>query len=229
MFGTRMLRSLVALLAAVLVVFSYPAASVAQSTDQSMQARMRDLQQQIDELNSSSSRCSRTRRRPSSRSRRTTAGQQVSAGERNAKTVRLRRQGIQHVHEGLLRHPGRVHRRDDQGHGRHGGLPVLAGPRGHEPHRPVRQDPPGRRRGPYGRVSWMAMMSSNGSNVGYRGNHQIGTTDVDFIYQVSTAIDMAAAPGLNDTWTKSSNTVHGGDRARRHLHRLPGQGRPGAS
>ena len=51
MCGTRVLRSLVALLAAVLVMFSYPPASVAQSTDQSMQERMRDLQQQIDQLN----------------------------------------------------------------------------------------------------------------------------------------------------------------------------------
>ncbi|HEX4389376.1 MAG TPA: porin [Steroidobacteraceae bacterium] len=62
---------------------------------------------------------------------------------------------------------------------------------------------------PFGRVSWMGMMSSNGSNVGYRGSHQIGKSSVDFIYQVSTSIDMAAAPGLNNTWTKSSNTVQG--------------------
>jgi len=62
---------------------------------------------------------------------------------------------------------------------------------------------------PFGNVSWMAMMSSNGSNVGYRGSHQIGKSDVDFIYQVSTSIDMAAAPGLQNTWTKSSNTVQG--------------------
>ena len=63
--------------------------------------------------------------------------------------------------------------------------------------------------GPYGRVGWLAAMSSNGSNVGYRGTHQIADSHVDFIYQVSTAIDMAAAPGLNNTWTKSSNTVTG--------------------
>jgi predicted porin len=55
----------------------------------------------------------------------------------------------------------------------------------------------------------MAMMSSNGSNVGYRGSHQIAKSSVDFIYQVSTSIDMAAAPGLRNTWTKSSNTVEG--------------------
>ena len=37
----------------------------------------------------------------------------------------------------------------------------------------------------------------------------IPNSDIDFIYQVSTSIDMAAAPGLQDTWTKSSNTVQG--------------------
>jgi predicted porin len=62
---------------------------------------------------------------------------------------------------------------------------------------------------PFGRVSWMAMMSSNGSNIGYRGSHQIGKSSWDFTYQVSASIDMAAAPGLNNTWTKSSNTVQG--------------------
>ncbi|MHB8475604.1 MAG: porin [Steroidobacteraceae bacterium] len=67
----------------------------------------------------------------------------------------------------------------------------------------------GPKAGPYGRVGWLGAMSSNGSNVGYRGTHKIGTSDVDFIYQVSTAINMVAAPGLQNTWTKSSNTVQG--------------------
>ena len=62
---------------------------------------------------------------------------------------------------------------------------------------------------PFGRVGWMASMSSNGSNIGYRGTHKVGTTDYDFIYQVSTAFNVTAAPGLQDTWTKSSNTVQG--------------------
>ena len=63
--------------------------------------------------------------------------------------------------------------------------------------------------GPYGRVGWLGAMSSNGSNVGYRGTHRIGKSDVDFIYQVSTSINMVAAPGLQNTWTKSSNVVQG--------------------
>ena len=67
----------------------------------------------------------------------------------------------------------------------------------------------GPKAGPYGNVGWLGMMSSNGSNIGYRGSHKIPNTDVNFIYQVSTAINMAAAPGLRNTWTKSSNTVQG--------------------
>ncbi|HEX4151238.1 MAG TPA: porin [Steroidobacteraceae bacterium] len=63
--------------------------------------------------------------------------------------------------------------------------------------------------GPYGKVGWLGAMSSNGSSIGYRGAHRIPNSNVDFIYQVSTAIDMSAAPGLRDTWTKSSNTVQG--------------------
>ena len=62
---------------------------------------------------------------------------------------------------------------------------------------------------PFGRVSWLAAMSSNGSNIGYRGTHKIGTSGVDFIYQVSTSLNLVAAPGLQNTWTKSSNTVQG--------------------
>jgi len=68
----------------------------------------------------------------------------------------------------------------------------------------------GQKAGPYGRVGWLGAMSSNGSSIGYRGEHRIPNTDIDFIYQVSSAIDMAAAPGLQNTWTKSSNTVLGG-------------------
>ena len=63
---------------------------------------------------------------------------------------------------------------------------------------------------PFGKVGWVGAMSSNGTNVGYRGTHKISDTGVDFIYQVSTAFNLVAAPGLQNTWTKSSNTVLGG-------------------
>lgn len=62
---------------------------------------------------------------------------------------------------------------------------------------------------PFGNVGWLGALSSNGSNVGYRGSHRIGTSDVDFIYQVSTAINVVAAPGVQNTYTKQSNTVQG--------------------
>ena len=63
--------------------------------------------------------------------------------------------------------------------------------------------------GPYGNVGWLGAMSSNGSNIGYRGTHQIGKSDIDFIYQVATSINIVAAPGVQNTWTKQSNTVQG--------------------
>ncbi len=60
-----------------------------------------------------------------------------------------------------------------------------------------------------GRVGYIPAISSNGSNIGYRGSHRITNSDVDFIYQVSTALNIDAAPGLQNTWTKSSNVVTG--------------------
>jgi predicted porin len=78
-----------------------------------------------------------------------------------------------------------------------GGPPYSAGP------------PKGGGAPPFGRVGWLAAMSSNGSNVGYRGQQKIGKSNMDLIYQISTSLNMVAAPGLQNTWTKSSNTVQG--------------------
>ncbi len=69
--------------------------------------------------------------------------------------------------------------------------------------------PTGAKAPPFGRVGWLGALSSNGSNVGYRGSHAIGKSGVDFIYQVSTSLNLVAAPGLQNTWTKQSNTVQG--------------------
>jgi predicted porin len=63
--------------------------------------------------------------------------------------------------------------------------------------------------GPVGKVGWLGAMSSNKSNVGYRFTHPLAGSGIDFIGQVETALNLAAAPGLNTTWTKSSNTVTG--------------------
>src|SRR5450631_105822 len=40
--------------------------------------------------------------------------------------------------------------------------------------------------GPVGRVGYMPAVSTNKSSLGYRGSHKIGTSDVDFIFQIET-------------------------------------------
>ncbi len=46
----------------------------------------------------------------------------------------------------------------------------------------------------------------NGSNIGYRGSHKIPKTRIlTSSTRCPRPLDIAAAPGLNDTWTKSSN------------------------
>jgi len=67
----------------------------------------------------------------------------------------------------------------------------------------------GTRAPPVGKVGYLGALSSNGSNIGYRGSHKIGTSNVDLIYQVSTSINLVAAPGLQNTSTKTSDTVQG--------------------
>jgi predicted porin len=188
MCGTRVLRALVALLAAVLVICSYSASSIAQTT-QDQDARMRVLQQRIDDL-------SQQLKQMQDEQTKTTkivtsvdkAWQTFIKGFFGTLDVSIdaTTKGMQ----GFVAYPY-------TSLGVNGGPPYVQGPAKNGG------------AGPYGNVGWMAMMSSNGSNVGYRGSHQIGHSSVDFIYQVSTALNMAAAPGLQDTWTKSSNTVEG--------------------
>ena len=64
--------------------------------------------------------------------------------------------------------------------------------------------------GPVGAVNWMPALSTNKSQVGYRGSHQIGTSNVDFIYQIETSLAITASPGLRTSWTQQSNVVTGG-------------------
>ena len=210
MCGTRVLRSLLALVAAVLVMFSYPPASVAQSTDQSMQERMRDLQQQIDQLNQQLKQMQQDQAKTQEQVR-TTAQQasatakessatakQVSAADKTLNTFMKGFFGTLDVSidattkgiDGLVAYPYSL-------------APGVTSPSGPFVVTGGPKAPPN------GRLSWMGMMSSNGSNIGYRGSHQIDGSDFDFIYQVATALNMVAAPGLQDTWTKSSNTVQG--------------------
>ncbi len=187
MFITRMLKPLVSLLVAGVVVFSYSGGTFAQTdTDQ---ARMRIIQQRIDDL---------ARQLKDLKEEQSKTSKTVSASEKRFNSFMKGFFGTLDIsvdyttkgENGMVAYPYSL-------------APGVTSPTG-----------PfvitgGPKAAPFGRVGWMASMSSNGSNVGYRGTHPIGTTGVDFIYQVATALDMAAAPGLQDAWTKSSNVVQG--------------------
>ena len=205
---TRVLRSLVALCAAAVVLFSYSAASIAQqSTTDAMQDRMRDLQQQIDQLNQQLKQMREDQAKTQQQA--STAVQEVSATK---KTVDATSKTLGDFMKGFF---GTFDMSIDAT--TKGMSDMLAfgyscsGPGGTPPCVPnaTPKMTPNWGPSPYGRVGWMGMMSSNGSNVGYRGTHRIDGTTVDFVYQVSTALNLAAAPGLQNTWTKQSNTVLG--------------------
>ncbi|MGO9805007.1 MAG: porin [Steroidobacteraceae bacterium] len=191
MSGARIIKWLATSLTAALLVFSYAAGAVAQTADQDQQAKMRILQERIDQL---------------SKDLKTLQTQQATT----EKTVNAASGKLNTFMKGFF---GTLDVSiDETTKGMNGMVaygsalaPGVTSPTGPFINTGVK----GGGAGPFGRVSWMTMMSSNGSNVGYRGTHQIGLSDVDFIYQVATSLDMAAAPGLNDTWTKTSNTVTG--------------------
>ena len=188
MCSTRVLKSLVAFVAAAVMVCSYSAATFAQSADQSQEAKMRVLQERIDAL-TKDLKAMQTEQAKTTKSVATVdkAWNTFIKGFFGTLDV-----SIDETTKGM----------SDMIAYHWGTNDPLGGP----PYfNAGAKSPPG----PYGRVSWMPMMSSNGSNIGYRGTHKIGSSDVTFIYQVSTSLDMAAAPGLNNTWTKSSNTVQG--------------------
>jgi hypothetical protein len=186
-----MLRSLAALLAATVVVFSYSAQTIAQSTDADTQARMRILQERVDalgkELKSMKEEQGKTTKIVTASDKKLSTFMKGFFGTLDV-SIDYTSKGM----NGMQAYPFSL-------------APGVTSPTGPFVSGPAK----GGGAGPFGRVGWMAAMSSNGSNVGYRGTHQIGSSNVDFIYQVSTSLDMAAAPGLNDTWTKSSNTVVG--------------------
>lgn len=191
MCGTRMLRSVAALLAATLAVFSYSAPTIAQSADQESNARMRILQERIDALD---------KELKSMKEEQGKTTKMVTASDKRFNTFMKGFFGTLDIsldyttkgENGMVAYPYSL-------------APGVTSPTGPFVSGPAK----GGGAGPFGRVGWMASMSSNGSNVGYRGSHPIGTTGVDFIYQVATALDMAAAPGLQNAWTKSSNVVQG--------------------
>jgi predicted porin len=63
--------------------------------------------------------------------------------------------------------------------------------------------------GPVGRVGYMPALSTNKSQIGYRGEHKIGSSDVSLIYQVETALAITASPGLKTSQYQQSNVVNG--------------------
>ncbi len=186
MFSTKLQRPLVAALAALLVVLCYSTETAAQSSDQD--ARMRTLQQQVDELNKQlkelKEETSKTSKAVTASDKRFDSFMKGFFGTLDA--------SIDYTTKGMTDMVAYPY--------------TCTGPLGGPPCAAVTGSP---KAGPFGRVGWMAMMSSNGSNIGYRGSHKIGTSDVNFIYQVSTGFSVNSAPGLQNTWTKSSNTVQG--------------------
>src|SRR5215831_5576274 len=179
MFGTKLVTSLVAFVATVVVLFTYSSPVSAQQTaDQ--EAKMRILQQRLDDMTKTSKTVSTVDK----------AWNTFIKGFFGTLDVSIdyTTKGMEDMVAYHL---------------------LCTGPNGGPPCILDHTNPKNGGAPPFGRVSWLAMMSSNGSNIGYRGSHQIGKSDWDFTYQVSASIDMAAAPGLNNTWTKSSNTVQG--------------------
>jgi predicted porin len=64
--------------------------------------------------------------------------------------------------------------------------------------------------GPVGRVGYMPALSTNKSLLGYRGSHKIGSSDVDFIYQIETQPTITSSPGLNTSQYQQSNVTKAG-------------------
>ena len=56
----------------------------------------------------------------------------------------------------------------------------------------------------------MPALSTNKSGFGYRGDHQIATSSVDFTYQIEAAFAITSSPGLNTSSTQQSNVVKSG-------------------
>ena len=60
-----------------------------------------------------------------------------------------------------------------------------------------------------GRLGYMPALSTNKSQIGYRTEHKIADSDVDFIIQVESSLSITASPGLKTSYTQQSNVVNG--------------------
>jgi predicted porin/ribosomal protein L12E/L44/L45/RPP1/RPP2 len=198
---------LAALLASGLVIASYPHAALAQSADQATQDRMRVLQQRLDDLARQMDELKKQQAAqppaapaaaPSGAGAAAPGGKAAKAAEPESRFDKFAKgffgtfdSSFDYTTKGI-----------DQTSAFHWSYA--------NPLNPASGLVQGGNKGTaVGRVGWIPAISSNGSNIGYRGSHQIAKSDTDFIYQISTGLNMAAAPGLQNTWTKSSNTVTG--------------------
>ena len=204
--GSRVRGCLIAMLVASLVVLSYPGATRAQTQSsqaaqtEELQEKLRTLQQQMDDLNQALKALQQQQQQQNQ------DVQKATVAASKAQEVVTKQQGlwdtfmkgffgtldasVDYTTKGMN---GMVANSWGYASGAPGSPFVTTGVKG----------------GPYGNVGWLGAMSSNGSNIGYRGTHQIGKSDIDFIYQVATSINLVAAPGVQNTWTKQSNTVQG--------------------
>ena len=202
--GNRIRGGLLAALSALLVVFCCPYPSVAQTSQsdktQELQDKLRTLQQQMDQLNQELKALQQQQQQQNQDLQKATV-----AANKAQETVTRQQSlwdtfmkgffgtldvSVDYTTKGMN---GLVANSWGYLNGAPGSPYVVTGVKG----------------GPYGNVGWLGAMSSNGSNIGYRGTHQIGKSNVDFIYQVATSINMVAAPGVQNTWTKQTNTVQG--------------------
>ena len=63
--------------------------------------------------------------------------------------------------------------------------------------------------GPVGRVGWEPALSTNKSVIGYRGNHPIGDSGLNFVYQLEASVAITATAGLKTSYTQQSNNTTG--------------------
>src|SRR5690348_15535612 len=153
MCSTPVLRSLIALLAVVVTVCGYSAASFAQTADQSQDAKIRILQERIDALSKELASIKQEQ-------------------EKTSKTVGAADKAYNAFIKGFF---GTLDVSIDETTKGMNGMVAYhllncTGPTGGAP---CTFDLTNPKSPPYGRVGWLSMMASNGSNIGYRGSHKI--------------------------------------------------------
>jgi len=206
MTGTRVRGCLVSMFVALATVLCYPAATLAQSQSaqaaqtEELQKKMQAMQQQMEELSKELQALKQQQQQQTQDVQKATV-----AANKASDTVVKTQSSFDKFMKGFF---GTLDASVDYTTKGMGGLNAYEWSYASgAPGSPFVQGP--QKSGPYGKVGWLGAMSSNGTNIGYRGSHTIPNTGFDFIYQVSTAFNLVAAPGLQNTWTKQSNTVQG--------------------